>query len=298
VSSSLIDTGEREASLLQQRFGNHTLIRQIGQGGYSNVYLGVHSYLNIEVALKLLDLCRASDDEKKRFQFEARIHAQLRHSHIVRVLDFGWGKSTPFMVMEYAPGGTLQKFFPPQVPLPLRAIMPAVLQIASALKYVHDHGLIHCDVKPENMLLGPGKEVWLADFGIACPITAAGSTQFSANKLVGTPLYLAPEQISGNPLPASDQYALAVMVYIWLCGQVPFRGTSLQVCLQHLSASPPRLREHVPSISPAVEQIVLKALAKDPKQRFAQVQEFAHALRQESQVESVTMLTRTMTQAP
>jgi serine/threonine protein kinase len=183
------------------------------------------------------------------------------------------------------------------VPLTLRAIMPAVWQIASALQYVHDRGLIHCDVKPSNMLLGPCGEVWLSDFGIARPVAVAGSSNMHAQMLVGTPLYLAPEQIEGRPLPASDQYALAIMVYQWLCGQRPFRGTNLQICLQHLSEPPPRLREHVPTISPGVERVVLRALAKDPERRFTHVQEFALALRQASRAERPSTMSRRMIQS-
>jgi len=234
------------------------------------------------VALKLLNLVWASNEEVQRFLLEARILAHLRHRHIVRILDFGEHQGTPFMVMEYASGGDLQQYFPQGRALPISAILPVVMQVASALQYVHNHGLIHCDVKPENMLLGPRHEIWLSDFGIALTSSAVGNKQFRTHELKGSANYMAPEQISGGPLPASDQYALAVMVYQWLCGQHLFQGTGLQVCLQHLSTPPPRLRDRVPSISPTVERVVLKALAKNPSQRFAHVQEFAYALKQAS----------------
>jgi serine/threonine protein kinase len=268
-----------EAPLNGQQLGHYTVIRQLGQGGYASIYLGVHHYLNTQVALKLLNLFLASDEDVKRFQMEARILAHLRHRHIVRVLDFGVERSTPFLAMEYAPGGDLQQYFPRGIALPISTILPVVLQIASALQYVHNQGLIHCDVKPENMLLGPLHEVWLSDFGIALTATDASNKQFRMHELQGSANYMAPEQISGSPFPASDQYALAVMVYQWLCGQYLFQGTGLQVCLQHLSTPPPRLRDRVPSIPRAVERVVLKALSKDPYQRFAHVQEFAHALK-------------------
>ena len=276
---------EREASLVKHHVGEYALIRQLGQGGYASVYLGKHDYLKTRVALKLLDPILASDEVVKHFLFEARTLAHLRHLHVVRMLDFGWEEDLPFIVMEYAPGGTLYDYFPPHLSLIVRTILPFVLQLASALQYVHDHGLIHCDVKPENILLGPNKEVWLSDFGTAQSTRAASSKQPSPSELVGTPMYVAPERLLGNPLPASDQYALALMVYHWLCGRGPFQGTILQVCLQHLDAPPPPLRDLVPSISRSVERVVLKALAKDPKQRFAHVQEFANALKQASQEE-------------
>jgi len=271
-----------ESPLSGQQLGHYTLIRQLGQGGYASIYLGMHQYLNTHVALKLLNRFLASEEDVKRFQMEARILAYLGHRHIVRVLDFGVERSTPFLAMEYAPGGNLQQYFPQGRALPISAILPVVLQVVSALQYVHNQGFIHCDVKAENMLLGPRHEIWLSDFGIALTSSAASNKQFRTHELKGSANYMAPEQISGGPLPASDQYALAVMVYQWLCGQHLFQGAGLQVCLQHLSTPPSRLRNSVPSISPTVERVVLKALARDPYQRFAHVQEFAYALKQAS----------------
>ncbi len=274
--------GWEESPLHGQLLDHYTLIRQLGQGGYASIYMGVHRYLNTYVALKLLNHFLANDEDVKRFQLEARILAMLRHQHIVRVFDFGVTRSTPYLVMEYAPGGDLQQYFPQGRALPISAILPVVLQIASGLQYVHNHGLIHCDVKPENMLLGPGGQVWLSDFGIALSSSSVGNKQFRTHELKGSANYMAPEQINGNPLRASDQYALAAVVYRWLCGQPLFQGTGLQVCLQHLSAHPPHMRDRVRSITPIVERVVLKALSKDPYQRFAHVQEFAYALKQAS----------------
>jgi serine/threonine protein kinase len=226
----------------------------------------------------MLNCFETNEDEVECFRREAHLHASMRHQHIVPVLDFGWEKDTPFLVMRYASGGSLQQYFPPGRPLPLHAILPAVLEIASALQYVHNRDLVHCDIKPENVLVGPQNGTWLTDFGIA--ISVAGGDRYSGHELRGTVRYSAPEQIGGNPLPASDQYALAVMVYQWLCGRCPFSGTPLTICFQHLQTPPPRLRDQVPSIPYAVEQVVLKALSKDPHRRFAQVSEFAHALKE------------------
>ena len=261
-----------------QQFGRYRMIRQIGQGGYANIYLGEHIRSNSPVALKVLNCFETNEDEIECFRREAHLHASMRHQHIVPVLDFGWEKDTPFLVMRYAPGGTLQQYFPPSRPFPLHAILPVVLEIASALQYVHNRDLVHCDIKPENVLVGPQNGTWLTDFGIA--ISVADGDRYSGHELRGTVRYSAPEQIGGNPLPASDQYALAVMVYQWLCGRCPFSGTPLTICFQHLQTPPPRLRDQVPSIPYAVEQVVLKALSKDPRRRFAQVWEFAHALKE------------------
>jgi serine/threonine protein kinase len=264
-----------------QQIGNYTLLRQIGRGGYASIYLGMHTYLGTRAALKLVNLYKTSRDDLQSFQFEARLLAHLRHRHIVRALDFGWEGGTPYLVMAYAPGGTLRQRFPARVPLPLGAVLPAVMQIASALQYAHNHRLIHCDVKPANVLLGPHNEIWLGDFGIA--ITTKGKRPCDPGVVKGTAEYLAPEQISGHPLPASDQYALGVMVYQWLCGELPFQGTTLHMCLHHLSTPPPRLRDRAPSISRPVESVVMKAMTKDPSRRFAHVLEFARALERASQ---------------
>jgi serine/threonine protein kinase len=178
--------------------------------------------------------------------------------------------------------GTIQQVYQQAISQPLFRMLPFVIQIARALQYAHNHSVIHCDVKPENILLGPRNEAWLADFGIATTIGSQSRTSYGRQAIRGTARYMAPEQIRGTPLPASDQYALAVMAYEWLCGTPPFRGTEIGVCVQHVSASPPRLREHVPSISPDLERVILKALERDPRKRFAHVLEFASALKQAS----------------
>lgn len=265
-----------------EQVGNYLLLHELGRGGYAQVYLAEHLYLKHLVALKLLNLSLNQHEDLVRFQFEARLLAQLQHRHIVRALNFDWEGDTPFLVMDYAPGGTIQQVFQQGTPQPLLRILPVVLQIARALQYAHNHHIIHCDVKPENILLGPRNEVWLADFGIATTIGSLPRTSYGRQAIRGTVRYMAPEQIQGTPLPASDQYALAVLVYEWLCGGPPFSGTEIAVCFQHLSAPPPRLRERVPSISPTVERIILKAMEKDPRQRFAHVLEFASALKKAS----------------
>jgi len=261
------------------KVGNYQLLRELGHGGFARVYLAEHLYLKRKVALKLLNLSLPQHEDLVRFQFEARLLAQLKHRHIVRALDFGWVGDAPFLAMDYAPGGTLQQAFQQGVPQPLSRILPVVHQIACALQYVHNRHVIHCDIKPENILLGPLNEVWLADFGIATTSGCIPGQPYGKQEVRGTARYMAPEQIRGTPLKASDQYALAVMVYEWLCGAPLYGGSEIVVCVHHVSTPPPRLRERVPSISPAVEGVVLKALEKDPQRRFAHVLEFASALK-------------------
>jgi WD40 repeat protein len=156
--------------------------------------------------------------------------------------------------------------------------------VADALQYAHDEKLIHRDIKPENMLVGEGHEVLLSDFGIA--LVAQSSRHQSTQEILGTVTYMSPEQIQGKPRPASDQYSLGIVVYEWLCGDRPFHGSFTELCAQHTFASPPLLREKVPTISSDVEYVVMTALAKDPKRRFASVRAFATALEQASRLGS------------
>lgn len=269
--------------------GNYLLLRQLGKGGEASVYLAEHIYLKNWVAIKLLNLSSARASALERFQYEAQLLAHLKHQHIVRILDFGWQDGTPFMVMNYAPGGTLKTAFAQNQPLPVSHVMPTVLKIASALQYVHDQGVIHCDVKPDNILLGPSNKIWLTDFGIATTVPSSPAEIYSSAEACGTVHFMAPEQLEGKPLPASDQYALAAMIYRWLSGRYPFEGSAFEVYLSHFRATSPQpLRDHIPSIPSVVEQVMMKALAKDPQQRFQHILEFASALEEASSTASCT----------
>ena len=199
------------ADRIGQQLGNYRLIRLIGEGGFAEVYLGEHLHLGTQAAIKILKTQLTSSDVEQ-FRSEARIIANLEHPNIVRILDFGVEGKIPFLVMSYAPNGTLRQQYPRGVSLPLPAILSYVKQIADALQYAHDQKLIHRDVKPENMLLGRRHEVLLSDFGIA--LATQSSRYQSTRDVVGTVAYMAPEQIQGKPRPASDQYALAVVVYV------------------------------------------------------------------------------------
>ena len=251
------------------------------------MYLGEHIHLQSLAALKLLHT-QLSEEETARFLTEARTLARLNHPHIMRVLDYALNEGFPFLVMEYAPGGSLRQRHPAGSRLPLATIVSYVNQVASALQYAHDQRLIHRDVKPENLLLGAHDEVLLADFGLVVLTTqsSTGSTRAMEPSLAGTTPYLAPEQLQGQPRPASDQYALGVMVYEWLCGSRPFSGPPIQIAMQQLSTPPTSLCEQVPDLSPAIEEVVLRALAKEPGQRFARVQDFASDLQQAAQYAS------------
>jgi serine/threonine protein kinase len=272
----MAERAEREG----QQLGNYRLSRLLGQGGFADVYLSEHVYLGTFAAIKVLQV-HLGNEEMQNFLDEARIVAHLMHPHIVRVFDFGVEGNTPFLVMEYAPNGTLRQRYPRSTRLPLVAIVSYVNQVASALQYAHDRKLIHRDVKPENMLLGSNNEILLSDFGLV--LAAQSSSLENTQDAIGTLAYMAPEQLQGKPRPATDQYALGVIVYEWLSGEFPFQGHFSEVASQHMIAAPPSLREKLPAISPEIEQVVQTALAKDPTQRFPSVQMFASAFELASQ---------------
>ncbi len=270
-----------------QQLGNYKLLRLLGEGGFAQVYLGEHIHLGTEAAIKVLHTQLTSDDVDQ-FRSEARTIARLKHRHIVRVLDFGVEGKTPFLVMDYAPNGTLRQHYPRGSSLPLSELVSYIKQVAIALQYAHDQKLIYRDIKPENMLLETNNEVLLSDFGIA--LVAQSSRYQSTQDVIGTVAYMSPEQIQGKPRPASDQYSLAIVAYEWLTGSRPFHGSFTEMCTQHMFASPPSLREKIPYISPDVERVIMTALSKDPHNRFTNVQAFANALEQASQPDIPTFV--------
>jgi serine/threonine protein kinase len=264
--------------LVGEKFGDYRLLRLIGRGGFADVYLGEHFRRKTLAAVKVLNT-RLANDNVKSFLNEAR-SIRLRHPHIVQILDFGLEDDFPFLVMEYAPNGSLRQRYPRGTRLTLKTISIYVKQIADALQYAHDDGIVHRDIKPDNMLLGRQKEILLSDFGIAS--IAHTTRSMHIEDQAGTINYMAPEQLQGKPRSASDQYALGVVVYEWICGERPFQGSFVEIHGQHLSAHPPSLRERVPTVSTAVEKVVVTSLAKDPHSRFATILEFAEAFEQAS----------------
>src|SRR6266496_3075444 len=285
-----------------QLLGNYRLVRLLGKGGFAEVYLAQHVHLNRLAAIKLL-YARVDGPDVKRFKREAQIVADLRHPHIVNIIDFGvQDGSTPYLIMEYAPRGTLRHQYPRGSVLPPTVVLEYIEQVAAALDFAHAKRVIHRDVKPENMLLGEQDELLLSDFGIATLISESGA-QVTPH-VAGTTAYMAPEQLRGKPCPASDQYALGVVVYEWLCGERPFRGSFAEIAAQHLNATPPSLHERNPHISPSLEEVVSIALAKKPTQRYptvgAFVADFKHALQTtgRSQFSQVSVPARSTRQRP
>ena len=261
------------------RLGNYWIIDFLERGGFANVYLGEHVSLRTPAAIKVLN-DRPTREKKERFRTEAYITANLTHRHIVQVLDFDEDSSPPFLVMEYAPNGSLYTRHR-RVRPPLHTIVSYVNQISGALDYAHRRGVIHCDVKPNNMLLDAHDDILLIDFGIA--VFTRRDAQVP-RIFGGTVTYMAPEQYWGRPLPVSDQYSLGIAVYEWLSGSPPFSGSSSdEIAEQHMDVSPPSLSRMAPGTPSAVLRVVLRALEKDPDERFSSVGAFALALERASQ---------------
>ncbi len=274
------------ADLTGHQLGNYRLVRHLGRGAFAEVYLGEHLYLKSEAALKVLRTS-PKDEEMERFLKEAQTLVGLRHPNIVRVLEFGVEGDIPFLVIDYAPGGTARSRYPTGSRLPLTTTVAYVKQIAAALQYAHNRGIIHRDVKPENILLDFDQHILLSDFGLA--LFAPSPELLSLQEGAGTAPYMPPEQLQGKPTFTSDQYSLGIVTYEWLCGKRPFAGNYWELINQHIHAAPAPLRQICPELPAAVETVVLRALAKDPQQRFVSVQAYAFALERASRENAVVL---------
>ncbi len=273
--------------------GRYRLLRLIGRGAMGEVYLAQDTRIDRQVAIKVIraELDAYPDDTSqdvmRLFLREARTIARLNHPHILPLFDFdeahAGGSSPTYMVMPFCEEGSFADWLrqrKDQGLLPPRDVAELVRQAAGALQYAHDHHIIHRDVKPANFLIRGNKDnlncpdLLLADFGVAKLSTGTTRT------IRGTPTYMAPEQWSGISVPATDQYALAIMAYQLLVGLPPFQGDQNQVMFQHVANQPlppSTLNPHLPA---SVDAVILRALAKQPVERFASISEFARALQQ------------------
>jgi eukaryotic-like serine/threonine-protein kinase len=263
-----------------QRVGDYRLLRQLGAGGFADVYLAEQIYDDGKwVAIKLLTHLMGNTDGLHAFMTfiqEARM-SHLKHPNIVPVQDFGVSREgIPFLVMEYVSGGTLRDRHPKGTPVPLPTVIGYVRPLVAALQYIHDHRLLHCDVKPENLLLRADGTLLLSDFSI---VTVAHTTRslLLDEPMGGSLPYMAPERFHGQSLRESDQYSLGVVVYEWLSGHRPYEGFAAFARFQG-RRTPPSLCAQLPFLEQAVEQAVFRALDDDPRKRFGTVREFAVAL--------------------
>ena len=252
-----------------QMLGAYRIIEQIGQGGMATVYKAYHAAMDRYVAIKILPFQFAQTEEFiERFQREVRVIAHLEHPHILPVYDSGESGGVPYLVMRFMDTGTLKERIQAGQ-LSLEDIDRLFTQLADALGYAHTNGVIHRDIKPSNVLLDARGDVFLTDFGIARLVESA--TQLTASgSITGTPAYMSPEQAQGEVLDArSDIYSLGIVLYEMITGLVPFEAeTPLAVMLKHLQASLPLPSTIKEGLDPAIERVLLKALARDRAERF------------------------------
>ena len=253
----------------------------VGTGGMSSVFRAHDLQLERDVAVKILHQHYAEDPEYlERFRREARAVARLSHPNIVTVIDRGDDDGRQYIVFEHVDGENLKEFVVRSGRLPVRQALELALAVADGLAFAHDHGLVHRDVKPQNVLLNDEGEVKVTDFGIARSLHVEhGVTQ--TGTVLGTGEYLAPEQASGKPVsPATDVYSLGIVLWELLAGDVPFTGDNfVAVALRHVNEPPPHLRERRPDVSPRLDAAVERAMAKDPARRFPSMKAFAQELR-------------------
>ncbi len=266
-----------------QTIGKYRIVEHLGRGGMAEVYKAYQPNLDRYVALKLMHAFLAADqDFIARFEREAKNVAALRHPNIVQVYDFDVQNGTPYMVMEYIEGGTLKSHLEDLAregkQLSIAEGVHTVEEVGKALSYAHSHQMIHRDVKPANVLLEVGGRVILTDFGIAKILTGPSYTVTGAT--IGTPAYMSPEQGLGRPGDhRSDIYALGVMLYQLATGQLPYEAdTPLAVMLKHVNEPLPLPRTFKPDMPEGLERIILKAMAKNPDDRFQSADEMLASL--------------------
>ena len=274
-------------------------VSQLSEHSYRVVFIGecksgkstfMNALLSRDAVVKRLETSVDRSEDRERFLHEAQRLEQLKHSHIVHFAGHGIADDIPYLVRDYMPNGSLRDHLPKGKQLPLDTALDYIKQAAEGLAYLHSKGIVHRDVKPENMLLGNNGEILLADFGIASlghPMeNSLDETKcgIATNLLVldacdsGAYPYTAPEQFQGYASQSSDQYALAVVVYEWLTGELPFRGTHNTDTLQAQSEVLQKTDMDYPDIPKLIMQVILKALAKEPSHRYASVAAFANAL--------------------
>ena len=264
-------------NLIGQTLGRYRLLEEIGRGR-GVVYKAHDTALNRIVAVKVLapHLTRRQES-LQRFHREAQAAARLKHPHIITVYEVGQAQGYYFIAMEYLEGRSLDEIIRRQGPLPLERAIHILGQIAQALDHAHAQGVIHRDVKPGNVVISSNDRATLTDFGVAYSLGGARLTR--PGTIVGTPTYMSPEQVKGQTVgAATDVYALGIVAYEMLGGRPPFEGDTLRLLHAHVYEEPPPLHRMNPQISPAIEAVVHKALAKEVRKRHRTGRTFVKAL--------------------
>ena len=277
----IIPLMENPISASTQLSNRYQLEDKLGFGGMAVVYRARDLMLERTVAVKILRRDFSNDpDFRERFRQEAKAAANLSHPNIVTVHDFGLDHDQLFIVMEFVPGSDLKSMLKTGGRFQVEEALNLILQACAGIGYAHRAGVIHCDIKPQNMLITPDMRLKVVDFGIARALASIAPDEQS-DVVWGSPYYFSPEQAAGNaPCPASDVYCLGVVLYEMLTGYLPFRADSAEELARlHREALPPSLRRYNPAIPVSLEQIILKALSKDPNQRFPDADQLGTALR-------------------
>src|SRR5437016_12716541 len=264
---------------IDSEVAGYRVVELLGRGGMSVVYRAEHVRLGRPAALKLLAATLGQGDHRERFLRESKLAASLDHPGIVPVFDAGEEDGLLYIAMAYVEGSDLKTLLVREGALPLRRALWILGQIASALDAAHARGLVHRDVKPANILVGPGDRAYLSDFGAVKELASAGTTRTGA--FVGTIEYCAPEQIEGGDVDArTDVYALGCVLYETLTGEPPFhRPSEVAVLNAHLHSPPPRPSKAAPGLPSALDGVIAKALAKAPVDRYATPGELVSAAR-------------------
>ncbi|AGK53033.1 Stk1 family PASTA domain-containing Ser/Thr kinase [Bacillus sp. 1NLA3E] len=268
--------------------GRYKIIDMVGGGGMANVYLAHDMILDRDVAVKMLRLDFANDEEFiRRFHREAQSATSLVHPNIVSIYDVGEEKDLYYIVMEYVEGQTLKQYIQTNSPLAVEETIDIMKQLTSAISHAHQNNIVHRDIKPHNILVDNMGNVKITDFGIAMALSATSITQ--TNSVLGSVHYLSPEQARGGMAnKKSDIYSLGIVMFELLTGRLPFSGESaVSIALKHLQSETPSVRRWNPLIPQSVENIVLKATAKDPFHRYNSVDEMEEDLRSSLDLERI-----------
>ena len=264
--------------LLDNRY---RIVDKIGVGGMADVYLGEDTLLGRQVAIKVLHANFANDDEfVTRFKREAQAAGKLNHPNIVNMYDVGFDQDLHYIVMEYVDGETLKEYITRHGRLSIDEAVKFTIAIAEGLEHAHTMGIVHCDIKPHNVIITRTGRVKVTDFGIARAMNATNTVMYT-NSILGSAHYLSPEQASGKPVDGNtDIYSLGVVLYEMLTGRVPFEGeTPIAVALKHVREKVAPPTRYNPSIPPLLEAVVMKALSKNPTDRFDSISDMISDLR-------------------
>jgi len=281
------------SNLIGQSLGRYHILEQLGEGGMATVYKARDVNLDRDVAVKVI---RAENFGSailerilKRFEREAKSLARLTHPNIVPILDYGEYNGAPYLVMPYLPGGTLKGRL--KGPIPYREAVQMLIPIAQALVHAHGQGIIHRDIKPSNILITRTGEPMLSDFGIAKILDTEETRDLTSTGVgIGTPEYMAPEQGLGQADERTDIYALGIVLYEMITGRIPFRAdTPMAILLKKNQEPLPRPSRFVPGLPSSVENVLIKALARDPDNRYQTMRELLNALGRLWRDESVTV---------